>query len=184
MQIFTGRMPFLPPNQQRRSTEGISLPEQCDPGSPGKCLRKLSWMGRLSAESVARFLVYFTAASSGLHRRGGESTRGRLRRCSDAWPPGHRGAGVGSGRPDLRAEGRRPDRSDGVGSPVPQQRQLRLVFTSELLKIICYLWCVARPCLLSLRGCHRLCPAVMVMCQEGCCLCCHMVKNNNNSREY
>jgi len=25
--IFTGRMPFLPPNQQRQSTEGIALPK-------------------------------------------------------------------------------------------------------------------------------------------------------------
>ena len=94
-------------------------------------------MGRLSAKSVADFLVHFTAASSGLHRRGGEPTRGRLRRCSDARPPGRRGAGVGSGRPDLRAEGGRPDRSDGVGSPVPKQRQLWLVFTDESLNILC-----------------------------------------------
>jgi len=27
-QFFTGRMPFLPPNQQRRSTEGINNNEQ------------------------------------------------------------------------------------------------------------------------------------------------------------
>ena len=26
--FFTGRMPFLPPNQQRRSTEGNTLPVQ------------------------------------------------------------------------------------------------------------------------------------------------------------
>jgi len=26
LSFFTGRMPFLPPNQQRQSTEGINLP--------------------------------------------------------------------------------------------------------------------------------------------------------------
>ena len=28
-QIFTGRMPFLPPNQQRQSTEGKSTEGKC-----------------------------------------------------------------------------------------------------------------------------------------------------------
>ena len=29
LSLFTGRMPFLPPNQQRQSTDGISLTARC-----------------------------------------------------------------------------------------------------------------------------------------------------------
>ena len=35
LSFFTGRMPFLPPNQQRQSTEGKAL------GSPGKMAAKM-----------------------------------------------------------------------------------------------------------------------------------------------
>jgi len=56
-QFFTGRMPFLPPNQQRQSTEGstmvISVPNLKSLGSPiqsceWQCkLQKMGWFGAI-----------------------------------------------------------------------------------------------------------------------------------------
>jgi len=42
-QFFTGRMPFLPPNQQRQSTEGTDCKQKAQKAKPG--LTKVGFIG-------------------------------------------------------------------------------------------------------------------------------------------
>ena len=47
--FFTGRTPFLPPNQQRQSTEGINYSNAKEPNPPFKCRSKLKHNFRFNA---------------------------------------------------------------------------------------------------------------------------------------
>ena len=83
-----------------RSTNLVSLEKQS---------LKWSRVGRLSAKAIATFVVFATAASSGLYRSRGKPARRHLRHCSDARPPGDSGDGAGSGSAGVCTEGRRQD---------------------------------------------------------------------------
>jgi len=68
--FFTGRMPFLPPNQQRQSTEGKAVKLYNKPNSS-----VLSWRCRLmqvelynGCETVVVVVVTFLVARNALNR--------------------------------------------------------------------------------------------------------------------
>jgi len=50
--FFTGRMPFLPPNQQRQSTEGIA--HTVNRITPVRCLHNKMWFTPISQHSAAK----------------------------------------------------------------------------------------------------------------------------------
>ena len=71
--FFTGRMPFLPPNQQRQSTEGISHNNQNSKfcGLNASLLHRLQYTSIFKAESVVRISKKHTRMASAVSNSGG-----------------------------------------------------------------------------------------------------------------